>query len=243
MISNQTLLHKPTMINLGWLDDGMGLQGMSEAHPGWVADTGSSPAEMQDHVDAFHANIGKLQQKVVGLGGFYWQMIRGHGPMVAPVPDDETHKNCHKPAARNVTAAQCKATLRDWCPRNETSDTPATQLAHLYFQCPLAMQQADAAESATAEFLLSRGPFAWIGYGWSGCANEKRTPGTFLYPFDLPEYPRPKLWDENYGGEPEGLCRETGADTGVFVRRYPKATVTWDCHAGKGTIKRDAEMG
>jgi hypothetical protein len=105
------------------------------------------------------------------------------------------------------------------------------------------MQQAEAAESATAEFLLSRGPFAWIGYGWGGCAAEMRAPGTFLYPFDLPEYPRPKQWDEDYGGEPEGPCRETGADTGVFVRRYPKATVTWDCHAGKGMIKRDADLG
>ena len=61
MISNATLLHDP-VINLGWLDDGFGLGGMSEASAGFVEDTeGSTPAEMQDRTDAFHANIGKLQ--------------------------------------------------------------------------------------------------------------------------------------------------------------------------------------
>ena len=76
MISNETLLHQPQMINLGWLDDGMGLDGMSEASPGWVEDTGSTAEEMQDHVDAFHANIGKLQKQVVKHGGFYWVNYR-----------------------------------------------------------------------------------------------------------------------------------------------------------------------
>jgi hypothetical protein len=68
-------------------------------------------------------------------------------------------------------------------------------------QCPLAMQRPELAESATAEFLLSRGPFAWIGYGWSNCASAKGTPSTFLYAFDLREYPCPRQWDEDYGGE------------------------------------------
>ena len=189
---------------------------------------------MQDHVDAFHANIGKLQRKVVEMGGFYWQMIQGFGPQVAPVTNAQ-HQHCHKPRPRNVTTSQCKETLRTWC-SNSTSN-PATRVAHLYFQCPLAMQQSEVAESATAEFLLTRGPFAWIGYGWTGCAKESRYPGTFLYPFGLPAFPRPKLWDEDYGGEAIGRCRETGADSGVFARRYPRATVTWDCHSGQGRVK------
>ena len=77
------------------------------------------------------------------------------------------------------------------------------------------------AEQATAEFLLTRGPYAWIGYGWLGCTGER---------------PRPEQWDADYGGEPESPCQETGPDTGVFVRHYPKATVQWDCNAGKGVI-------
>ena len=233
MISNHTLLHKP-MINLGWLDDGIGLNGMSEASPGWVADTGSTPEQMQDHVDAFSANIGKLQRRVVDLGGFYWQMIRGAGPQVAPVPVDATHQHCHKPHPRNVTTAQCKETLRTWC----SDASPATRVAQRYLQCPLAMQDPALAESATAEFLLSRGPFAWIGYGWTGCAEEARYRGTYLYPFGLPEFPRPQLWDEDFGGEALETCWEQGVDSGVFMRRYPNATVKWDCNTGQGHIDR-----
>jgi hypothetical protein len=43
MISNQTLLHNPP-ISLGWLDDGIGFNGVSELmtpHGSWVLDTGS----------------------------------------------------------------------------------------------------------------------------------------------------------------------------------------------------------
>ena len=74
MISNETLLHEP-MINLGWLDDGIGLQGMSEANPHWVEDTGSTIEEMHDHMDAFWVNIGKLQKQVVQHGGFCSMLI------------------------------------------------------------------------------------------------------------------------------------------------------------------------
>ena len=76
MINNETLLHKPMPINLGWLDDEIALQGMSEGapYPTWVADTGSTAEEMQDHVDAFRRNIAKLQKATVRHGGFYWQV-------------------------------------------------------------------------------------------------------------------------------------------------------------------------
>ena len=41
--------------------------------------------------------IGTLQRNVVEQGGFYWQMIRGHGPQVSTIPPallNITH-NCH----------------------------------------------------------------------------------------------------------------------------------------------------
>merc|ERR1711871_744919 len=200
---------------------------------------------MQDHVDAFKSNIATLQRKVVELGGFYWQMIRGFGPGVSTVPPPgNITKNCHKPKPRKLTPTQCATTLREWCPSvNSTGnyiapDTPATRLAHLYFVCPLMMQDPALALDFTAEFLLSRGPFAWIGYGWGGCAGPYWD-GTFRYPFQLQRYPRPELWDRDYGGEPAGTCRETGANTGVFERRYPKATVRWDCNTAKGSIDMD----
>ena len=39
----------------------------------------------------------------------------------------------------------------------------------------------------------------------------------------------PTEWDGDYGGKASAPCTETGRDTGVFVRDYPKATVQWDC--------------
>ena len=37
-------------------------------------------------------------------------------------------------------------------------------------------------------------------------------------------------------GQPAEACAETGADTGVFKREYPKASVTWDCNTHRGSI-------
>eukprot|EP00463_Aulacantha_scolymantha_P000208 TRINITY_DN1115_c0_g1_i1.p1 TRINITY_DN1115_c0_g1~~TRINITY_DN1115_c0_g1_i1.p1 ORF type:complete len:164 (+),score=20.64 TRINITY_DN1115_c0_g1_i1:728-1219(+) len=77
----------------------------------------------------------------------------------------------------------------------------------------------------TAEFLLTRGPYGLLGYSWCGCTNGQQA------------RPRAKEWDEDFG-EPIGgaACSETGADTGVFQRKWTKATVTWDCKAGHGKI-------
>ena len=41
-------------------------------------------------------------------------------------------------------------------------------------------------------------------------------------------------WDEDFG-EPTGVCKETGTDTGVFTRTWTGATVTWDCNAVQGS--------
>ena len=170
MISNETLLHRPP-INLGWMDDGMSLGGMSEGapEPTWVHDTGSSPQDMQDHLDAFRANVARLQKETVARGGFYWQMIQGKGPEIRPIADQQP-STCHKPPARNVSTEQCKSKLRQWC----TPDPAPWQQAHLYLVCPAShhggksqnngMADPDTAEQATAEFLLTRPAYAWIGY-------------------------------------------------------------------------------
>ena len=47
--------------------------------------------------------------------------------------------------------------------------------------------------------------------------------------------PGPAVGDDNFGA-PVATCSEV-AD-GVFQRNWTKATVTWDCHAARGTIDR-----
>ena len=49
--------------------------------------------------------------------------------------------------------------------------------------------------------------------------------------------PRAKEWDQDFG-EPVGgaACYETGDDSGIFERKWTKATVQWDCSVGHGRI-------
>ena len=60
-----------------------------------------------------------------------------------------------------------------------------------------------------------------IGYSWVGCTSEER--------------PFPAVWGRDYG-EPTGPCAETAAGSGVFERKWTKATIRWDCNAGEGAI-------
>lgn len=224
MISNQTLLHKPQAINLGWMDDGMQIGGMTEGAPipTWMVDTGTTPQEMEDHIDAFKNNVGRLQQATVANGGFYWQMIQGDGPNIRPV-QDYGPSTCHSPKPRNVSVEQCVSTLREWC----TSSPPQWDVAHLYLVCPKEMEDPDIALQATAEFLLTRGPYAWIGYGWNGCNFERYPNGT---------RPRPKIWDYDFG-EASSACTERKGNSGIFEREYPSATISWNCNTHAGAIQ------
>jgi hypothetical protein len=98
------------------------------------------------------------------------------------------------------------------------------------------MIDSDLARDATAEFLLTRGDYAWIGYDWSGCyplplnkTTHKPFNSTWLRP-------RPALWDQDFGGAPSGPCEETAQGSEVFVRHYPRADVKWTCATGEGEI-------
>jgi hypothetical protein len=77
-------------------------------------------------------------------------------------------------------------------------------------------------EQYTAAFLLTRGIYAFIGFEWAGCRSN--------------HYPRPEWWDRDYG-VPVGNCTAaSGQNDGRFVRKFSKATVTWDCVNGSGSI-------
>lgn len=64
-----------------------------------------------------------------------------------------------------------------------------------------------------ARFMLVRGPYSWMGYGWEGCIT---TP------------PPVVAYDHDYG-QPKGHCAEVSP--GVFHRSWSKAEVTMDCNS------------
>merc|ERR1712232_993822 len=84
-----------------------------------------------------------------------------------------------------------------------------------------------------AAFLLTRGPYAYIGYGWIGSFSAT---GSHSKPFT-----RPEELDIDVG-KPQGFCRETAENSGVFTRDWSKVTVQLDCNKFKGAITPKSEM-
>ena len=81
----------------------------------------------------------------------------------------------------------------------------------------------------TLQFLLTRGPYAMLGYTWCGCTNGQQM------------RPRAAEWDEDFG-EPTGgdtaACKETAAGSGIYAREWSEATVEWNCNTMHGSITR-----
>ena len=74
-----------------------------------------------------------------------------------------------------------------------------------------------------AAFLLSRGEYAFFGYGWTGCIDA-------THPFT-----RPPSLDVDYG-TPTGFCSETAPNSGVFSRSFSKVSVSLDCNTWEATF-------
>jgi len=70
-----------------------------------------------------------------------------------------------------------------------------------------------------AAFLIARGPYAWLGYGWIGCIES---------------YEFPDEWTYDYGTPLTTYFNMTAPS--VYSREYTKATATFDCTAWKGTV-------
>ena len=87
-------------------------------------------------------------------------------------------------------------------------------------------------EQDIASFLLVRGSFAWLGYGYQGCADAFDKDGTFE---DRPWAEKGygawhPLLDSDFGEPVSGKqCHETSPGSGVFEREFTKATVSLDC--------------
>jgi hypothetical protein len=108
---------------------------------------------------------------------------------------------------------QCAAFLRTACDPSSVFSKIPTMLA---FNGTIEDSQyrGQTLYSDIARFLLVRGPFSWIGFGWEQCVNIP-PPIEHFAKYDF--------------GEPLELCHETHGGSGVFTRRWSKATITVDC--------------
>jgi len=216
MISNETLFHKnpvtgePQMIGLGWLDDSMEMNGPTEEDPNYISDTGASTQDMQDQVDAYQASMVELIETVIPLGGFYWQLMDGGGARL------------NSGINTTVDPTTCTNYLRSVCVSN-----PSIYKRFMLYNIPNGGKGASAQcfTDYTAEFLLTRGPYALLGYSWAGCTNGEEV------------WPRAAEWDEDFGIPVDSNCTETSTP-GVFSRTWTSALISWDCNAGHGKITR-----
>lgn len=214
MVTDETLFHKdpvtgkPQPIGLGWLDDSMTLRGPTEEDKNYIADTGASNEEIEAQVAAYEESMYELKKKVIPLGGFWWQLMDGSGMQLN--------------IESSLSTEQCKAKLETLCVGANASATPSSWNRLQMYNIPNGGEQATAQNFTdyTAEFLLTRGPYAMLGYSWCGCTNGAQM------------RPRAAEWDEDFG-EPLGVCKETAE--GVFSREWTGATVEWDCNAQPGS--------
>jgi len=159
----------------------------------------------------YQRNMAALRNATLNAGKFAWQMLWTGGA------EDAIGWTS---LSTLVTQDNCAAALRGMC----SEHSPAQTRAMAYGMSGQPETRSPTLIEDLASFLLVRGPFAWLGWGFTGCSRSYYFPPEFNVDY----------------GEPAvgaaGLCKETAAGSAIFYRQYSKATVQMDCNQHKGTI-------
>ena len=129
-----------------------------------LKDLGFTPADLQAQIDAFNWASSLVYAETLKRGKFIWDQFLNHDPY-APLNGD-----CPQPWVRKAT---CAADLRGLC--NATSQVQTRAL--LYGFSPGSCTGTDPAHLTdmvqdVANFLLVRGPYAYLGNGVSGVRGQ-----------------------------------------------------------------------
>ena len=163
--------------------------------------------EWEKITDSYHANMDFLRNATLTAGKFSWQLMWTGGSATSvggTVPS---------PIVQEKT---CASTLRLLCDKNaapqtrammSTLNTPRGDPSTL-----LSMKQ------DLANFLLIRGPYAWLGHAWKGCSKE---------------YPFPAEFHLDYGEPVDEICSEQANHSGVFTREWDNVIVEMNCNTWK----------
>ena len=189
---------------------------MGDNTNGAIKDMGLTPADLLQLTASYTANMAALRVRLLAAGKFAWQYLWTGGAA------DAKGDTCPGPLVRPAT---CAADLRALC---NASSPQYQQRAMMYAfspgKCAMDPSALPEFEQDLAGFLLTRGPFAWLGHGWLSCSR------TYAFP--------PAL-SADYGA-PTGLCAETAPGSGVFTRDYTKASVAMDCRNFTGSVTMKA---
>jgi hypothetical protein len=178
-------------------------------------DTGMTPTDLTQITASWETNMAALTKITLGKGKFSWQMLWTGGDA------NGRGNTCPGPL---VTQQDCAANLRSLCTKTSPAQTRTMMYSFFPGHChncgdtkPVDPPQL---KEDLANFLLVRGPYAYLGHGWLGCSHD------YVFPPEL---------NLDYG-EPTGLCEETAPNSGVFTRDWTKAKVEMDCKSYTPTI-------
>ncbi len=181
-----------------------------------VQDTGMTTNDLVSITNAYNYNMEVLKNYTLQQGKFSWQMLWSGGD-----PNGKG-STCPSPLVNQNT---CASDLRGLC----TASSPAQSRTMMYAFGPGACRGDPSNlvqfDQDLANFLLVRGPYAYLGHGWLGCSR------TYVYP--------PQL-NADYG-TPLGFCSETAPNSGVFTRQFTKSTVQMDCNTWTPTLPHKSE--
>jgi len=196
-----------------FFDDQWTENGPTEYEGHAVQDMGLSKSELVDITNAFWQNMAEIFAAIIAHGKFSWQLLwTGQGSN--SVRDIAT--TCPGPLVKQNT---CAADLRRLCAQNSPAQTRFMMYAFTPGACNMDPSNLTEFQQDLANFLLIRGKYAVLGHGWLGCSRK---------------YTFPDILNSDFG-EPLELCQETS--TGVFQRKYTKATVQMNCNTWTGSVQ------
>ena len=200
-----------------FLDDGWG-NGPSEVESHSVADMGLSPAQVAMIRGNWSVTCKAVSAKLAAMKGWSWQMS------AYPYPGKFGNGN-----PGGMTPGVCSAFLRKACAPKSSMTTALniftfTRNKGKPWPKPFPLQHA---AQDVAMFLLARGEYAYLGYGWQGCQCLPTDKYDGCLPHNM-TYEFPELLERDYG-EPVGgqQCAETAPGSGVFTREWSGVTVTF----------------
>ena len=172
-------------------------------------DMGLTDADLVQVTADYENNMKALREAILNAGKFSWQMLWTGGA------DDNIGGTG---LTTLVTKDNCAATLRSLCDVNSPAQTRA--MAYGLSGSP-EKRNPDLLQDLV-NFLLIRGPYSWLGWGWNGCSREYYFPPEFNVDY----------------GQPIGnhVCQETTPNSEVFIRKYSKSTVMMDCKKWQGSV-------
>merc|ERR1711934_1226166 len=101
-----------------------------------------------------------------------------------------------------ISKKDCAQKIRAFC----KPDSQAQTRAMMFPFAGASTEQLPEFQQDLANFMLTRGPHAFLGHSWKGCSKQ---------------YAFPAALNADYG-EPTGLCKETSPGSEVFTRDWTK---------------------